>query len=325
MANSPVACSWYLVVASSVSSAILPARVAMFTWRIDAFTAGARKRGALPLGPAMALVAARHRASTASCPRASRVSSGNRSTMRVAGGPNNLAQRKKVLRGGCDLRLHRRMLLARWRLGHGHLHLPQSQCPRARAASGGTVCTESPTLLCTNSSSPRTRDMAAPKLSCVVIGGGVTGLALAHRLLVLGGGRIGVTVLEAQSRTGGWVQSHVQDGVLMEGGARSLRVPGERERVCVCACMCMHRPSHTAVQRGVQGGRRVRADEQWHACTHLRTHTRTGKLYGIACCPILSSARDAYTQARVHTHTHTHTHTRTHTHRQRRNNAEADQ
>ena len=153
MANSPVACSWYLVVASSVSSAILPARVAMFTWRIDAFTAGARKRGALPLGPAMALVAARHRASTASCPRASRVSSGNRSTMRVAGGPNNLAQRKKVLRGGCDLRLHRRMLLARWRLGHGHLHLPQSQCPRARAASGGTVCTwTSGPRLCTNSS-----------------------------------------------------------------------------------------------------------------------------------------------------------------------------
>ena len=66
----------------------------------------------------------------------------------------------------------------------------------------------------------------ASKLSCVVIGGGVTGLALAHRLLVLGGGRIGVTVLEAQSRTGGWVESNFQDGMLMEGGARSLRVPG---------------------------------------------------------------------------------------------------
>ena len=82
----------------------------------------------------------------------------------------------------------------------------------------------------------------------------MTGLALAHRLLVLGGGRIGVTVLEAQSRPGGtaaacildsslghrpahltlqplgvwtgWVRSTFQDGVLMEEGPRSLRVPG---------------------------------------------------------------------------------------------------
>ena len=41
------------------------------------------------------------------------------------------------------------------------------------------------------------------KLSTVVVGGGVTGLALAHRLLVLGCGKIGVTVLESQPRTGG--------------------------------------------------------------------------------------------------------------------------
>ena len=47
------------------------------------------------------------------------------------------------------------------------------------------------------------RAMEARRMSAVVIGGGVTGLALAHRLLVLGGGRIGVTVLEAQSSTGG--------------------------------------------------------------------------------------------------------------------------
>ena len=43
------------------------------------------------------------------------------------------------------------------------------------------------------------------RLSCVVVGGGVTGLAVAHRLLVLGRGKIGVTVLEAQSRTGGMI------------------------------------------------------------------------------------------------------------------------
>ena len=41
------------------------------------------------------------------------------------------------------------------------------------------------------------------KFSTVVVGGGVTGLALAHRLLVAGGGKIGVTLLEAQPHAGG--------------------------------------------------------------------------------------------------------------------------
>lgn len=91
------------------------------------------------------------------------------------------------------------------------------------------------------------------QFSTVVVGGGVTGLALAHRLLVVGGGKIGVTLLEAQPHTGGvrvhayavsdllvccavlmchteyilgWVQSKFKDGVLMEEGPRSLRVAG---------------------------------------------------------------------------------------------------
>jgi len=44
--------------------------------------------------------------------------------------------------------------------------------------------------------------------SAVVVGGGVTGLAVAHRLLVLGKGKISVTVLEAQARTGGELALH---------------------------------------------------------------------------------------------------------------------
>ena len=66
--------------------------------------------------------------------------------------------------------------------------------------SRGIRLFDEPVLL----SSRRTQMMqGASELSTVVVGGGVTGLALAHRLLVLGGGRIGVTVLEAQSRPGG--------------------------------------------------------------------------------------------------------------------------
>ena len=38
--------------------------------------------------------------------------------------------------------------------------------------------------------------MSAGRVSAVVLGGGVTGLAIAHRLLARGCGRIDVTVLE---------------------------------------------------------------------------------------------------------------------------------
>ncbi len=90
MENSPVACSWYLVVASSVSSAILPVRVAVLpdTWwiRRSRTTAGARKCRALPFGPDIALVAARHRSSTASCPEGARRRSMVRRTMRGGAG-----------------------------------------------------------------------------------------------------------------------------------------------------------------------------------------------------------------------------------------------
>jgi protoporphyrinogen oxidase len=71
------------------------------------------------------------------------------------------------------------------------------------------------------------------RISTVVVGGGVTGLALAHRLLVLGGGKIGVTVLEAQDQTGGMCTcvtcvSAFRKILSAAQGARSM-----------CACVCV--------------------------------------------------------------------------------------
>mmetsp|Transcript_62413 Transcript_62413/g.142967 ORF Transcript_62413/g.142967 Transcript_62413/m.142967 type:complete len:496 (+) Transcript_62413:37-1524(+) len=72
--------------------------------------------------------------------------------------------------------------------------------------------------------------MSAGRLvSAVVLGGGVTGLAIAHRLLARGCGRIDVTVLEASQRCGGWIKSEFRDGALVEGGPRSLRTAGNGE------------------------------------------------------------------------------------------------
>src|SRR2546421_10723 len=64
----------------------------------------------------------------------------------------------------------------------------------------------------------------------VVIGGGISGLACAYYLLklaipVLRSRKI--ILLEASSRTGGWLQSHrFNDGVIHELGPRSIRTGG---------------------------------------------------------------------------------------------------
>ena len=59
----------------------------------------------------------------------------------------------------------------------------------------------------------------------VIIGGGITGLAAAHRLLERSqesGKRIDLTVLEAGSRPGGIVQTRERDGFLLESGPDSF-------------------------------------------------------------------------------------------------------
>ncbi|HEX8721919.1 MAG TPA: protoporphyrinogen oxidase [Pyrinomonadaceae bacterium] len=58
----------------------------------------------------------------------------------------------------------------------------------------------------------------------VVVGGGVSGLAAAHRLCELGGQEAGVevTLLEASGRLGGTVRTHRRDGFLVEGGPDSF-------------------------------------------------------------------------------------------------------
>jgi oxygen-dependent protoporphyrinogen oxidase len=66
---------------------------------------------------------------------------------------------------------------------------------------------------------------AADKTRIVIIGGGITGLAAAHRLLENGaqtGRNLDVLLLEAGSRLGGVLHSFERDGFLLEAGADSF-------------------------------------------------------------------------------------------------------
>ncbi len=59
----------------------------------------------------------------------------------------------------------------------------------------------------------------------VIIGGGITGLAAAHRLVERSsesGKQVDLTILEAGSRVGGIVQTRERDGFLLERGPDSF-------------------------------------------------------------------------------------------------------
>lgn len=59
----------------------------------------------------------------------------------------------------------------------------------------------------------------------LIIGGGISGLAAAHRIVELGRGRsetYEITVLEAKPRLGGVIETWSQDGFMMEGGPDSF-------------------------------------------------------------------------------------------------------
>jgi oxygen-dependent protoporphyrinogen oxidase len=59
----------------------------------------------------------------------------------------------------------------------------------------------------------------------VVVGGGITGLAAAHRLVEAsreGDRPVEVTLLEATARLGGTIQTEHRDGFLLEGGADAV-------------------------------------------------------------------------------------------------------
>jgi oxygen-dependent protoporphyrinogen oxidase len=67
-------------------------------------------------------------------------------------------------------------------------------------------------------------EQASARPLVVVIGGGVTGLAAAHRLSELGGENptFAVLLLEASERLGGTIRTHRRDGFLLEGGPDSF-------------------------------------------------------------------------------------------------------
>lgn len=65
-----------------------------------------------------------------------------------------------------------------------------------------------------------------PKMSVIVLGGGLSGLSAAYYLLKNVPG-ISVTILESSNRCGGWIRSHkLPNGVIFEQGPRTIRPAG---------------------------------------------------------------------------------------------------
>ncbi|HEU4770415.1 MAG TPA: FAD-dependent oxidoreductase, partial [Pyrinomonadaceae bacterium] len=56
----------------------------------------------------------------------------------------------------------------------------------------------------------------------VIVGGGISGLAAAHRLTEIASGKAQVTLLEAGPRLGGIIQTQHRDGFLLERGPDSF-------------------------------------------------------------------------------------------------------
>ncbi len=75
----------------------------------------------------------------------------------------------------------------------------------------------------------------------LVIGGGISGLACAHRLLEerdAYGLALEVTLLEAGNRLGGSIRTEEREGFLIEQGAEHSRVPAPSFK-----CFLVHKPA----------------------------------------------------------------------------------
>ncbi|NBD07704.1 MULTISPECIES: protoporphyrinogen oxidase [Corallococcus] len=84
-------------------------------------------------------------------------------------------------------------------------------------------------------------------MTVAVIGGGITGLVLAHRLRARGTDAV---LLESASRVGGNVQSHAREGYLLESGPNSFldREPAMRELTAALGLEARVRPADPAAK-----------------------------------------------------------------------------
>ena len=64
-------------------------------------------------------------------------------------------------------------------------------------------------------------------MKCSVVGGGISGLTAAYYLKTLIPS-LDVTIYEASSRLGGWIQTTNQNGLILEHGPRTVRPVGPK-------------------------------------------------------------------------------------------------
>lgn len=78
------------------------------------------------------------------------------------------------------------------------------------------------------------QDSAASSRSIAIIGGGISGLIVAYRLLKFSNNAYKITIIESESRLGGWIQSSIHDlGTVLEQGPHSMRFGGASTRIAL--------------------------------------------------------------------------------------------
>ena len=74
-------------------------------------------------------------------------------------------------------------------------------------------------------------DFTGSSKSIAIIGGGISGLIVAYRLLKLSNNTYKITIIESGSRLGGFIQSSIHEfGTTLEQGPRSIRFSGASGR-----------------------------------------------------------------------------------------------
>ncbi len=153
--------------------------------------------------------------------------------------------------------------------------------------------------------------MSRQPLRCVIIGGGISGLAAAHRLLELSRAQstpLALTVLEAGSQLGGVIETRHREGFLLESGPDAFL--GEKPSiVALCRRLGLEDElleTNQGFRRSfiVKAGRCVPVPTGWYlmAPSALRSVWRMPLLslrgkFRVACEPLIASRRDEHDES----------------------------
>jgi protoporphyrinogen/coproporphyrinogen III oxidase len=98
--------------------------------------------------------------------------------------------------------------------------------------------------------------------------------------------RLHITLLEKESRTGGWIRTDNEDGFMIERGPRSLRASGENSMPLLKLAYDLNLRPRTVTASRAAGKRFIYLDENKETGTSAGLHQLGGSLVDIATSPL---------------------------------------